>query len=278
MTVFNLILFVFCILVLITLFLLWPGKRRPKLAAPFWGFNYAHRGLHSKDKTVPENSLAAFDAAASAGYGMELDIQLSKDKQVVVFHDDTLDRVCGTPGRVDDFTYEELRKLRLHDTDQYIPLFTEMLDVVDGRTPLIVELKTSGANNNELCAASYEILKGYKGDYCVESFDPRIVRWFKKNAQGVLRGQLASPPKNLGMGITGFLVGTLLCNFLGRPDFIAYNIGKRPFTVPLVESGAMRVAWTARPQDDIEKVEAENDAVIFEFYEPEPRYKEMEQD
>jgi glycerophosphoryl diester phosphodiesterase len=277
-TVFNLILFIFCILVLIMLFMLWPGKRRPKLAAPFWGFNYAHRGLHTKDKTVPENSLAAFDAAAKAGYGMELDIQLSRDKQVVVFHDDTLNRVCGASGRVDDFTYEELRKLRLHDTDQYIPLFTEILEVVDGRTPLIVELKTSGSNNDELCAASYEILKQYKGDYCVESFDPRIMRWFKKNAPNLLRGQLASPPKDMGMGVTGFLIGTLLCNFLGRPDFIAYSIGKRPFTVPLVESGAMRVAWTARPADDAEKVETENDAVIFEFYEPEPRYKEMEQD
>lgn len=278
MSVANIILLVFCILLLIMLFMLWPGKRRPKLAAPFWGVNHAHRGLHTEDKSVPENSLAAFDAAAKAGYGMELDVQFSKDRQVVVFHDDTLDRVCGVEGRVDSRDYEELKKLRLQETDEYIPLFTEMLELVDGRTPMIVELKTSGKNNKELCQATYDILKGYDGPYCIESFDPRIVRWYKKNAPEILRGQLSAPPRHLKMGLTGFLVGTLLCNFLGRPDFVAYRIGPRPFTVPLVESGTMRVAWTARPSDDMEKVQDENDAVIFEFYHPEPKYKDLDPD
>ena len=85
---------------------------------------------------MPENSLPAFRAAAEAGYGVELDIQLSRDGQVVVFHDDTLDRVCGVHGRVDEFTFEELRGMRLCGTQETIPLLTEVFEVMGGRTPM----------------------------------------------------------------------------------------------------------------------------------------------
>ena len=95
------------------LFLLAPGASSKRQRAPFWGVNFAHRGLHTRDKSVPENSMEAFRLAAEAGYGIELDVQLSKDGQVVVFHDDTLSRVCGVDGRVDEKTYEELRQLSL---------------------------------------------------------------------------------------------------------------------------------------------------------------------
>lgn len=268
----NQFLMVVCIVVLIGLFMLWPAKRNNKLCAPFWGFNFAHRGLHNKSKTIPENSLPAFRAAVSDGYGMELDVQLSKDGQVVVFHDDDLERVCGAQGRVDSYTFEELRKMRLVGTEEKIPLFTEVLDAVAGQTPMVVELKM-GPRNKELCEKTYALLKSYEGDYCVESFDPRIVRWFKKNARQVVRGQLAASPKTLGNGILGVLVGSLLCNFLGRPHFISYHKAGGPFTVPIVQSGAMRVVWTVEDTDDYEKLQEENDAVIFEHYTPEPRYK-----
>ena len=103
------------------LFLIAPGSSTKRQRAPFMGTNCAHRGLHSRDKSVPENSLEAFRLAAEAGYGIELDVQLSKDGQVVVFHDDTLDRVCGVHVRVDELTLSELRELRLCGTDQTIP-------------------------------------------------------------------------------------------------------------------------------------------------------------
>ena len=177
-----------------SLFLLAPGTSSRRQREPFMGTNVAHRGLHSRDKSVPENSLEAFRLAAEAGYGIELDVQFSKDKQVVVFHDDTLDRVCGVHARVDELTYDELKELRLCGSDQTIPLFTEVLGVIRGRSPIICELK-NGRNNRELCEKTYEIISGYRGDICVESFNPMIVAWFRFHAKDLLRGQLAQPTR-----------------------------------------------------------------------------------
>ena len=131
-------------------FLTAPGRAGKAQKKPFMYKNFAHRGLHSRDKSIPENSLAAFERAASAGYGMELDVQLSRDGEVVVFHDDDLKRVCGVEAKVADLTLEELRKLRLCGTEETIPLFSEVLKCVRGRGALIVELK-NGKRNKELC-------------------------------------------------------------------------------------------------------------------------------
>ena len=143
-------------------FLVAPGRASKKDKKPFMYKNFAHRGLHKKDKTVPENSLAAFERASSYGYGIELDVQLSKDGQVVVFHDDTLNRVCGVDSRVDEKTYDELSKISLCGTTQTIPLFSEVLKTVRGRGPLIVELK-NGKRNEELCEKTYALLEKYSG-------------------------------------------------------------------------------------------------------------------
>ncbi len=253
-------------------FLVAPGRASKKDKKPFMYKNFAHRGLHKKDKTIPENSLAAFERASSYGYGMELDVQLSKDGQVVVFHDDTLDRVCGVESRVDEKTYDELRQLSLCGTTQTIPLFSEVLKTVRGRGPLIVELK-NGKRNEELCEKTYALLKKYSGEYCIESFNPFIVRWFKKNAPEVIRGQLANPPKDYNGEVgplTAVILGNCLLNFLARPQFIAYKITPKPFTVKLCEAlGAMKVAWTSHDWVN----EKFYDAVIFEYYKPKLKYK-----
>ena len=144
----------------VPVFLLAPGFATKEKKAPFLRRNFAHRGLHSRDLTVPENSLKAFELAAAAGYGIELDVQLSRDGQVVVFHDAELERVCGVKGKVEDLTFEELQELRLLHTEEKIPLFTDALAVIRGRGPLIVELK-NGKRNKELCEKTYEILKNY---------------------------------------------------------------------------------------------------------------------
>ena len=145
----------------------------------FTRVNYAHRGLHDIKNGIPENSLAAFRLSAEAGYGTEFDIQLSRDGQVVVFHDDDLRRVCGVDARVDSLDYDELKKLRLLGTDEYIPLFTEVLDVFMGTTaPLIVELKT-GRRNDELCDKAIKNLTGCDGIFCFESFNPFIDNRFR---------------------------------------------------------------------------------------------------
>jgi len=250
--------------------LLAPGYASKKQKEPFTGRNFAHRGLHSEDKSVPENSLEAFDRAASAGYGIELDVQLSKDGQVVVFHDDDLKRVCGVEQRVDEVDYAELKEMKLCGTEHTVPLFTTVLDTVNGRSPLIVELKT-GKRNEELCKKTCEILAGYKGNYCIESFDPRIVGWFRKNAPEIVRGQLAMPAKEYkNKKPLPFILSHVLTNIIARPHFIAYKIGPRPLAVRLSElMGAMKVGWTSLDKSS----EIGRDAVIFEFYTPEVFYK-----
>lgn len=263
-------------LALLALFLLLPARPAPGQAAPFAGRCYAHRGLHSPDKSIPENSLAAFDAAAAAGYGMELDVQLSKDGQVVVFHDDTLDRVTGVHGRVDAFDWAELKEMPLCGTGHHMPLFTEVLATVAGRTPLIVELK-SGPRNKELCQKTLALLRNYPGDFCVESFDPTIVAWFRRNAPDILRGQLsdscASFRKDGDSLLGAFVLSRCLGNFLARPQFIAWGPDPKNAAVRFVEGfGPMRVFWTARPGMDHEALTRQYDGVIFEHYAPPARY------
>ena len=254
-----------------TLWLTAPGRSKAALRAPFMGQNLAHRGLHNMEKNVPENSLAAFRAAAQGGYGVELDVRLTKDGQVVVSHDDALARMTYTYKKVSECDYEELRQLRLLGTEEYVPLFTEVLDIlVPAEVPVVVEVKAC-RNWRELCEKTLEILDGYEGRFCVESFDPRIVAWWRFNAPDILRGQLTSQYEDLrGNRFMAWLCSRCLLNFVGRPHFIAHHVGKKAWTVRLAEClGAMRVAWTAKNRDS----EAHHDAVIFEDFTPPARYK-----
>ena len=255
----------------VAVFLTGPGYASKKKKEPFLYKNFAHRGLHSRDKKTPENSLAAFKAAVSAGYGVELDVQLSKDGYVCVFHDDDLKRVCGKEGKIWDYTLAELREMRLCGTSETIPLFEEVLSVMGGKAPVICELKT-GPRNKELCGKTLALIKNYKGDICIESFDPTIVAWFRFRAPKLLRGQLSAPIdeyKDQGPAL-GFALSHCLLNFLSRPHFIAYKIGPRPLSVHLSEAlGAMKVGWTSHDA----KSEAKRDAVIFEFYRPGIKYR-----
>lgn len=240
--------------------------------ASFMHWNYAHRGLHSADKKVPENSLAAFRLAREAGYGYELDVQFSSDRKVVVFHDDTLKRVTGVDGRVDSLSYDELSQLHLFNSGETIPLFSEVLKAVNGGGPLIVELK-SGPNNDELCNETLKLLRNYSGIYCIESFDPRIVNWFRKNAPDIVRGQLSAPYENMksdtGEPFISFLLSRCFFSFINKPDFIAYKIGKRPgHVLRMRKKGIMLFGWTARKSPSPE----DNDGVIFEHYHPECRF------
>lgn len=249
-----------------------PGLSSDEEKAPFWHRNFAHRGLHTQDRLVPENSLPAFEAAASKGYGIELDVQLSKDGEVVVFHDDTLDRVCAVEARVDSKTLEELKALSLCGTEETIPTFKEVLDLVDGRGPLIVELKTT-PNRKELCEKTLALLKEYKGQYCIESFDPFIVAWFRFHAPKILRGQLSARYELEGKKLTSRIILIMgqycLFNALARPQFIAYKMGESPMNVQMAyRMGAMKIGWTSQEAGQ----EKDYDAVIFEFYQPEVKY------
>ena len=249
-----------------------PGHLNRRQRDVFRGVNYTHRGLHSRDRSVPENSLPAFRQAAREGYGIELDVRLSKDGEVVVFHDDTLDRVCGVHARVDELSWDELRTLRLYGTKEQIPLFSDVLRSIDGAEALIVEIK-NGPRNRELCEKTKALLDGYRGNVCIESFNPLIVAWFRVHARHLVRGQLATSLSDYtrdGQPVAaGFVLHNTLLNFLSRPQFIAYRIGRRPPLVRLCTAlGALNIGWTSHEP----RSERTHDAVIFEFYRPRQRY------
>lgn len=252
-------------------FLLAPG-RQTKKDNHLYEAKYAHRGLHNKDKTIPENSLTAFSKAVEAGYGMELDINLTTDNQVVVFHDDTLLRVCGVDKAVADCSYEELMQYRLLGTDEKIPLLSEVLELVGGHVPLVVELKHT-KRNNELCEKAAQLLDEYEGPYCIESFHPGIVKWFHKNRPNIIRGQLSAGLKNYkGLPMyQGVLLSSLLTNFMTRPHFAAYKHEDTHHKLRLnlyKLLGGKLIAWTVRDTDDIKYCENYFDTIIFEFFTP----------
>ncbi len=240
---------------------------------PFDEHYYAHRGLHNNQGSAPENSLAAFSKAVEAGYGIELDIQLSKDQVPVVFHDYTLKRMCGVEGRVAEFTVEELQKLTLCDSLEHIPTLTQALSVIDGKVPLIIEFKIE-QHDVALCPIAMEVLKQYKGAYCMESFHPFALRWFRKNHNEIMRGQLSTDfvkDKEKGNRIVYFALSRLLFNRIGKPDFIAYRhlyphisslaIVRDLYQLPIA-------AWTIKNQEELEEARPYFRYMIFDSFIP----------
>ena len=246
-----------------------PGFRRGRMDR--WrGRAFAHRGLHNIGAGVVENTIPAFEAACAHGYGIELDIQFSRDMQVVVFHDDDLARLCGDERKVFACTLETLRTMRPGGVDSArIPTLDEVLACVDGRVPLLIELK-SGARNDQLCRALMEKLRRYPGEYVIESFNPLIVGWFRRNAPEVVRGQLVCPMKHYiarASRVSALFMSGLLLNFIGRPDFVAYDINARRFFSPHFQRFLYRTpmaAWTVRDHDTARLAERRGEMCIFE--------------
>lgn len=260
---------VLVLLLLAYLFLIKPASVRGKDIAKY-GKKFAHRGLW--DQEAPENSLAAFEKAVQAGYGIEFDIHKTRDGHVVVFHDDTLTRMCGVAGKVEDMTLAELRALRLKGTDQGIPTLQEMLALVDGRVPLLVELK-GAALDTSLCPVANEILSQYKGDYIIESFNPLLVRWYRKNRPDVVRGQLFCNllKEKKGNKLFYFLITVLATNVLARPHFLAYgqeSVHNLSFMICKYLFRAPAYVWTVRKPEQI-PAKKRGEGIIFEGFIPE---------
>ena len=259
------------ILILLYLFLICPALRRHDNCGMFRGSYIAHRGLHSINKGIAENSLSAYSESIKRNLPIEIDIRLSCDGEVVVFHDDDLKRVCGVDKKVIDLDLNELRKLQLLGTEDIVPTFKEVLELVDGSVPLLIEIKTTYGRDRELCEKAWGILKDYKGKYAVQSFYPPIIRWFKKNAPNVTRGQLATNfIKIEGHKPIEPFAGFLIFNFLSRPDFISYEY-KFPRILPLAVCrllGAVTIAWTYTEEKQIDETEDYFSAYIFENFEP----------
>ena len=257
------------------LFAIEPRKSDKSQYAKFAARYYAHRGLYEKDQSVPENSLTAFDRACEKGYGIELDVHLLTDGVLAVVHDDSLKRVCGEDIAVSSLSSNDIKKLRLFGTDEKIPLFSEVLDTVGGRVPLIIEMKTESGNASALAAELWRELSGYKGLYCVESFDPRAVAWFNRRQPNVYRGQLVLSKKAYSgkSSLVRILAANVFANFIARPHFVAHDQGKKTFSVKLCEFlGARSFVWAVSDPEKAKAFEVENDGVIFEFFEPRAKY------
>jgi glycerophosphoryl diester phosphodiesterase len=231
--------------------------------------DYAHRGLHSD--TVPENSLAAFELACQRGFGIELDVQLSSDGEVMVFHDYTLGRmtnIAWKETKVCDLTCAQLGELALAGSDQTIPTFAEVLALVDGRVPLLVELKGEDLNT-ELCPKVAALLRDYEGDYCIESFNPMLIRAMQKELPHAWYGQLYTnvckdKKKNSPLNI---LLTLMAFNFLARPDFIAYNYRYRhslPVKLTTRLYTAERFVWTVKDREELDTCHENGEYAIFE--------------
>ena len=236
-------------------------------------WSYAHRGLHGEGR--PENSLAAFRAALDHGYGVELDIHLMKDGNLAVIHDSLLQRTTGRDGRIEDLTAEELSGYRLEGTEETIPDFRDVLALFAGKAPLIIELKPVDGNHAALCRAACDLLEGYDGLYCMESFDPRCVAWLKQNRPGIVRGQLTEYSLDMEYHVPmplRFALSHNLLNFYGRPDFIAYRYShrSRSCTNFICEKllGVQGVSWTLKTQEDHDAALAQGLIPIFENYIP----------
>jgi glycerophosphoryl diester phosphodiesterase len=241
----------------------------PRKAGKRFGFNidqvkFAHRGYHNLKENVPENSLTAFKKALELGYGIELDIRETKDNQIVVFHDDSLKRMCGLDKLVEELTLVELKSLKLLNTSEEIPT--------------LYKAHLPGSECLSLCEKADAILDNYDGNYCIESFNYRVLNWYKKNRPKILRGQLSMGMQcyEVALGkeeanklpmLNRRMVTYLLGNFIGRPHFISYRYQDINFIVKLNKLlGAKIACWTVNEKSVGEKLLREYDSIIFEKY------------
>jgi len=237
------------------------------------GYYYAHRGLFDNGGNAPENSLNAFKRAVEYGYGIELDVQLSRDSQLVIFHDWDLKRVCGAEKKLEHLTLNRLKQYTLFQSDQKIPTLQEALKAIDGKVPVIIELKTRNLTD-ELCVTVSKLLDQYNGTYCIESFNPCCLKWYRNNKPHVIRGQLSGREvfkKDEGYRFLNCILKNMLFNFMTKPDFIAYDKkGKKALSFRICSKfyGAKTFGWTIRNNDELDDNKIDFDYIIFDSFKP----------
>ena len=228
--------------------------------------DYAHRGLHGGE--IPENSLLAFSKAVEEGFGIELDVQLSKDGEVMVFHDYTLIRMTGVDEKLVDKNLTELKELCLKNTQEKIPTFKEVLELVDGKVPLLIELKGESFDSS-LCPKVAEVLKNYKGDYCIESFNPLLIKDIKRYLPKSFCGQLYTNVvrEKKKCSVLNIILTCMAFNFLARPNFIAFNKEDRNSLPVKITTGlykAPKFVWTVKNNNELEMAHKNGEYAIFE--------------
>ena len=263
------VLIIICLLYLLSL----RGRTGHKGLQTLQGWSYAHRGLHGNG--VPENSMEAFRLALENGYGIELDVHLMADGNLAVIHDASLKRTAGADVKIEDLVTDQLQDYYLEGTQERIPEFRQVLELFDGKAPLIIELKAERNNHAALSEAVCKMLESYNGAYCLESFDPRCIYWLRKNRPQEIRGQLSQNfVKNKSSKlpfILKWVLTTNILNFLTRPDFISYQFcDRKRFGVDICRKlwKIQGVTWTLRDPQEHKDAVAEKWLPIFEYYKP----------
>jgi glycerophosphoryl diester phosphodiesterase len=238
-----------------------PAPRRVETlkALPF-----AHRGLHGPDR--PENSRAAFRAALDAGHGIELDVRLSRDGHAMVFHDAELSRLTGEHGALAERSAAELAGIALKGgAGETIPSLPDVLALIAGRAPLLIELKAPDARVALLCLSVFRALDGYRGPVGVMSFNPEVGRWFARHGPRVTRGLVVTEAGRRRRGAWK----RRLALYRARPDFLAYDVRDLPsrFAADARRRGLPVFTWTCRSAEDEARAKANADQVIHEYAE-----------
>ena len=266
------ILIFIIILIVLYLLALYPNMSRKDRMRVFHDGYIAHRGLFNNED-IPENSLKAFEKAVEKGYGVELDVQMTTDGKLVIFHDGSLLRMTGINKELVDCSYDELQGYPLLDTEERIPLFSDVLKVLKDTT-LVVEIKPEG-DHIATAKAVVEMMRDYPGYYCMESFHPSVVKYLKDHEPEILRGQLAyNYFKDDEIKLSFFdkvVASNLLLNFYNKPDFIAYDhrhVHNISFRILSKIYKAECVAWTVQSQNDLEKAKEYFQTFIFDSFEP----------
>lgn len=237
------------------------------LDSRLFGVPIAHRGLHNEE--FPENSLGAFENAVKHGFPIEFDIQIINDDTVVVFHDYKLERMTGLDGYVSTLNKERLKDVRLLGSEFSLPTLEQVLQTVNGKVPLLIEIKNEGQIGS-LEKHALEMLNSYAGEYAVQSFNPYSVGYFKQNAPQILRGQLAT--KFTKADVPNFfkrkaLTRMALNKKVSSPDFISYCADFLPNKTVSATSLPV-LAWTVRSKAQADKLKGHCDNIIFEKYIP----------
>ena len=230
----------------------------------------AHRGLHDLAQGRPENSRAAFAAAIDAGYAIECDVRLSRDGQVMVFHDADLKRLCGRDGLLKDHDAATLAEFTLLGTRETVPTLLDLLTMTAGRVPLLIEVKNyNDAPVGPLEEAVQSLLDRYQGPFAVQSFNPNTVAWFADHAPHYIRGQIACPIADMGKTLSPLGKAWLwwrLRQGHGAPDFVAYDVNHLPSPLTQRARAANRpvLTWTVKTQDALARARQHADNIIFE--------------
>ena len=267
----------YAIIVLAVLFLLYlfvlKGRNGHPGLEKLRGWAYAHRGLHGNG--VPENSMEAFGLALEGGFGIEFDVHLMADGNLAIIHDASLKRTAGADVKIEDLRTEDLENYRLEGTQEKIPTFRQLLDLYEGKAPLIIELKAERGNHAALCDAVCKALEGYEGVYCIESFDPRCIQWLRKNRPDLIRGQLSEnffrSKGNKLHPVLKFVMTHHLANLVVRPDFVAYRYSDRNMFGTWLCKNVWKiqgVSWTIRSKEEYDIAVKEGWIPIFENFIP----------